>query len=173
MSEPAILTTPRLRLRATREDDIPALHARVLGDPAVMRHAFGGAAMAHGEAEAFVRAQFNFSNEAIGLSTLVEAAGGEVIGFAGLNRCDVLGADDLEIGFVLARRAWGRGFASEIGAAQLALGFGRLKRARLLALAAPDNAASIRVLEKLGMAPVADVESPGRGARRVFRRNAG
>lgn len=167
-----ILTTARLRLRAACEDDIAVLQARVFGNAEVMRHAFAGRALAHAEAAAFIRAHFTFDGAPVGLAVLEEAANGEVIGFAGLNPCDALGADDLEIGFVLARAAWGKGFAREIGAAQLALGFTRLRRPRLLALAAPGNVGSLRVLEQLGMKPVADVTPPGRAPRRVFCRLA-
>lgn len=172
MSGATILTTARLRLRAVHKDDIAVLQARVFGDAQVMRHAFAGRALADTEAAAFIRAHFTFAVAPVGLAVLEETVSGEVIGFAGLNPCDALGTDDLEIGFVLARTAWGKGFAREIGAAQLALGFTQLRRPRLLALAAPGNAASLRVLEKLGMQPVADVTPPGRAPRRVFCRIA-
>lgn len=45
----------------------------------------------------------------------------------------------------------GQGFASEIGAACLRYGLEVLKRQRIVAIADPDTAASIRVMEKIGM----------------------
>jgi RimJ/RimL family protein N-acetyltransferase len=102
------------------------------------------------------------------LGVLADKTSGEVIGFAGLNPCEVLSEDDLEIGFVLAREAWGRGLATEIGQAQLAFGFGRLGRARLLALASAQNAASLGTLEKLGMHYHTAVTPSGRSPRRVY-----
>jgi RimJ/RimL family protein N-acetyltransferase len=163
-----ILKTPRLVLRTAIETDIPMLQARVFGDGEVMRFAFAGVPMAKAEAERFVRSRFAFGDSLTGIATLTESPVGEVIGFAGLVPCDALGADDFEIGFVLARQAWGRGIASEIGEAQLALGFDRLNCRRLLGLVEPQNAVSIRVLEKLGMRYRKDVADPKRANRRVY-----
>jgi len=163
-----VLTTPRLVLRAGCNSDIPELHRKVFSDPDVMRHLFNGVALTEIESAAFVREHFNSGDDKTGLSTLVEKASGRVIGFAGLKSCAVLGADDLEIGFALAREAWGKGFASEIGQAQLAFGFQRLKCRRLLALVHPGNAASIRTLEKLSMRYLEDVAVDGRGPRRAY-----
>jgi [ribosomal protein S5]-alanine N-acetyltransferase len=79
-----------------------------------------------------------------------------------------LSGDDLEFGFVLAREAWGRGLATEIGRAQLAFGFKQLRRARPLALASRQNAASIRTLEKLGLRHHSDAMPSGRSLRRIY-----
>ncbi len=82
--------------------------------------------------------------------------------------CRALGADDFELGFVLAQSAWGRGYAQEIGHGQLRFGFERLGCRRLLAQVAPANAGSIRALERLGMRWHATVESEERGPRHVY-----
>jgi ribosomal-protein-alanine N-acetyltransferase len=168
-----ILTTPRLILRAAIESDIPALQERVFGDGEVMRYAFAGVPMAKAEAENFIRAHFTFGDSLTGLATLTERPAGDVIGFAGLLPCGVLGEDDFEIGFVLARHAWGRGIATEIGEAQLAFGFDRLGCDRLLGLAEPRNAPSIHALGKLGMRHLKDIAEPGRANRRIYVIEAG
>lgn len=162
-----ILTTPRLILRAATPQDIDILHARVFGDIEVMRRAFAGLPMTSGEAEQFVRAYFTFDPGLAGIGTLTEKPAGDVIGFAGLLACGALGADDFEIGFVLARRAWGRGIATEIGEAQLAFGFEQLDCDRLLGLVEPGNTSSIRVLEKLGMRYLKDSAEATRPHRRI------
>jgi ribosomal-protein-alanine N-acetyltransferase len=164
----AILTTPRLILRAAIETDIPILQARVFGDSEVMRYAFAGVPMAKAEAERFMRAHFTFGDSLTGIATLTERPAGDVIGFAGLVPCGALGADDFEIGFVLARHAWGRGIATEIGEAQLAFGFDRLGCDRLLGLAEPRNAPSIHALGKLGMRYLKDIAEPGRAHRSLY-----
>ena len=102
------------------------------------------------------------------MAVLTEKPTGEVIGFAGLSPCDALGADDFEIGFVLARRAWGKGIATEVGEAQLVFGFEQLKRGRLLGMVDPRNAPSIRALEKLGMRFRETIAEPARGSRSVY-----
>jgi [ribosomal protein S5]-alanine N-acetyltransferase len=163
-----ILTTPRLILRATVEADVSVLQNLVLGDSDVMRFAFSGAPMAGDAAEDFIRRFFTFGGSLTGMAVLTEKPTGEVIGFAGLSPCDALGADDFEIGFVLARRAWGRGIATEIGEAQLAFGFEQLKCGRLLGLVDPRNAPSVHALEKLGMRHLETIADPRRGSRSVY-----
>ena len=161
-----ILTTPRLILRTAVEEDISALQSLIFGDSDVMRFAFSGAPMAGDAAEDFIRRFFTFGDSLTGFAVLTEKPADEIIGFAGLASCGALGADDFEIGFVLARRAWGRGMATEIGEAQLVFGFEQLKCGRLLALVEPRNTPSIRALEKLGMRYRATIAK--RGSRNVY-----
>lgn len=164
-----ILQTPRLMLRATTDDDIPLLQERIFRDSHVMRYAFAGVPMADNSSEAFVRRFFAFGDRVTGMAPLIEIASGEIIGFAGLAPCDSLGAeDDFEIGFVLARQAWGRGIATEIGQAQLAFGFQRLGCRRLLGLVHPQNTPSIHALTKLGLRYMKDVQKDGRADRSVY-----
>jgi len=163
-----ILTTPRLILRAAVETDISTLQDLIFGDSDVMRFAFSGAPMASDTAEDFISRFFTFGSSLAGVAVMTEKPAGETIGFAGLSPCDALGADDFEIGFVLARRAWGRGIATEIGEAQLAFGFEQLKCGRLLGLVDPRNAPSIHALEKLGMHYRAAIAEPERGSRSVY-----
>ena len=168
-----ILTTPRLILRTAVEEDISALQSLIFGDSDVMRFAFSGAPMAGDAAEDFIRRFFTFGDSLTGFAVLTEKPADEIIGFAGLASCGALGADDFEIGFVLARRAWGRGIATEIGEAQLAFGFEQLKCGRLLGLVDPRNAPSVHALEKLGMRHRAMIADPKRGSRSVYVIEAG
>jgi [ribosomal protein S5]-alanine N-acetyltransferase len=158
-----ILTTSRLTLRTTTENDISVLQNLIFGDSDVMRFAFAGAPMARDTAEDFIRRFFTFGVSLTGMAVLTEQPTGEVIGFAGLSPCDALADDDFEIGFVLARQAWGRGIATEIGEAQLVFGFDRLKCGRLLGLVDPRNAPSIHALEKRELCRV-----PGCARTRAF-----
>jgi len=163
-----ILTTPRLILRTATEPDIPIMHERILGNSEVMRYVFQGVPMTLGRAGQVMRKFFTFGESLTGMAILAEKPAAEIIGFAGLFPTEVLGADDFEIGFVLARRAWGRGIATEIGEAQLAFGFEQLNCGRLLGLADPRNRPSIHVLKKLGLRYLKDVAEPGRANRSVF-----
>jgi RimJ/RimL family protein N-acetyltransferase len=163
-----ILTTTRLILRTAVEADIPILQDLILGDSDVMRFAFSGAPMAGDAAEDFIWRSFTFGSSLTGIAVLTEKPTGDIIGFAGLSPCDALGADDFEIGFVLVRRVWGRGIATEIGEAQLTFGFEQLKCGRLLGLVDPRNAPSIHALEKLGMRYLETIADPKRGSRSVY-----
>jgi RimJ/RimL family protein N-acetyltransferase len=59
-------------------------------------------------------------------------------------------ADEAVLAFYLAREFWRRGLASEAGRAFVDFGFGELKLARIVTAVQVENAASVRVLEKLG-----------------------
>jgi [ribosomal protein S5]-alanine N-acetyltransferase len=146
-----ILATPRLILGTAIEPDIRVMWERVLGDSEVMRYVFQGRPMTFERTSEVMRKFFTFGETLTGIAVLTEKPADEVIGFAGLFPCAALGADDFEIGFVLARQAWGRGIATEIGEAQLAFGFDQLNSTRLLGLADPQNGPSIHALRKLGM----------------------
>jgi len=140
---------------------------RILGDGDVMRYVFHGP-MSKEAAEEVMRKYFTFGDSLTGIAILTERPAGDIIGFAGLIPCEALGVVDLEIGFVLARHAWGRGIATEIGEAQLEFGFEQLNCRRLLGLADPQNKPSSHALQKLGMRYLRDVVEPGRANRSVF-----
>lgn len=163
-----ILTTPRLILRTATEPDVKVLWERVLGDRDVMRYVFQGVPMTLEGAGEVMRKFFTFGDTLTGIAILTENSTAEIVGSAGLLPCAALGADDFEIGFVLARQAWGRGIATEIGEAQLAFGFEQLNCSRLLGLADPQNGPSIHALKKLGMRYLNDITEPGRPNRSVF-----
>jgi len=74
--------------------------------------------------------------------------GGEPIGMCGLLKRDAL--PDVDVGFAFRPRFWSRGYAFESASAVLAHARDAFGLKRLLAITAPDNEASIRLLEKLG-----------------------
>ncbi len=74
-------------------------------------------------------------------------------GFVGLNvpHFDAPFVPAVEIGWRLPRAAWGRGYATEAAQAALEFAFTQLKLAEVVAMAVPTNAASLRVMQRLGM----------------------
>jgi len=60
-------------------------------------------------------------------------------------------SEETEVGYLLARPLWGQGLATEGARVSLEFGFSELKCTTIIALAHPDNGASRRVMEKLGM----------------------
>lgn len=163
-----IIVTSRLVLRSPLPSDWQPLHEYVLSDPEVMKLAFAGQPMSPEQAKEFF--DRNFDHEASGrkIGVLAERATAEVIGFAGLLRCDVLGGPDYELGYVLRQSAWGKGFATEIGRGQIDYGLNALGLKRLLALVSPKNTASIAVLAKIGMKFHSTVQNDQRGERQVY-----
>jgi RimJ/RimL family protein N-acetyltransferase len=81
---------------------------------------------------------------------VVEREGGALVGDAGLNPLGGRGPD-VELGYTVARTAWGRGYATELGRALVEHAFTALGVPRVVAQVEPANAASRHVLEKLGM----------------------
>jgi RimJ/RimL family protein N-acetyltransferase len=71
------------------------------------------------------------------------------IGICGLVKRE--GLADVDVGFALLSQYCSRGYASESAAAVLAYGKQQLKLQRIVAITAPDNHASIAVLEKIGL----------------------
>jgi len=167
-----VIGTSRLSLCSASAEDFPMLFERVLSDAEVMRHVVSGQAMSLQAAEAFYAERFDAQASGQKPGVLVERSSAQVIGFSGLMPCTALGKNEFELGFVLARQAWGKGYAQEIGHAQLWFGFSTLKCARLLAQVSPNNGASIAVLSKIGMRLHSTIESPGRGERHVYVANA-
>jgi [ribosomal protein S5]-alanine N-acetyltransferase len=168
LTRTAVITTGRLELCAARPEDFLPLYESVLSVPEVMRQVMSGQVLREDAAQLFFTEKFDHAGTGQRPGILVERASAQVIGFAGLMPCSVLGASDFEIGFVLARAAWGRGYAQEIGRAQLAFGLSTLGCTRLLAQVSPQNPASMGALEKIGMHLHSTVESEGRGQRHVY-----
>jgi RimJ/RimL family protein N-acetyltransferase len=142
------LTTERLNLRMFRETDLDA-YAKICGDPEVMRF-LGGHAMTRDEAwrnMALIIGHWQLRG--FGFWALEEKASGELIGRVGL-WCPE-GWPGIEIGWTLARRSWGHGFATEAAVASLNYAFGELKQPHVISLIDPSNHASIRVAQRLRM----------------------
>lgn len=89
---------------------------------------------------------------------VTEKATGEVVGMCGLIKRD--GLDDVDVGYALLPRFWGKGYAQEAAAACVAWGLTVKGYPRIVAIIKPGNIASARVLGKLGMVPDRLVELP-------------
>ena len=80
--------------------------------------------------------------------TVIERASGEIVGRVGL--WHPAGWPGTEVSWVIRRRCWGHGYASEAAEAALAFGFEHLAAEELISLIRPGNTRSRRVAEKLG-----------------------
>ena len=145
------LETPRLVLREFCDGDAPAVQ-EYAGDVEVVRYLDWGPnsaeetaqflAVARGARDAVPRTAYHL---AIALS-----ATGRLIGGCRIEiRSAANGSGD--VGYVLDRRHWGQGYATEATRALVGFGFNRLALHRTWATCDVDNRASARVLEKLGM----------------------
>lgn len=147
-----VLETPRLLFRDHQLGDLEAFCA-MEADPEVRRFV-GGSPRSHAAAEHKFRAVYLPAIESgMGLRATVFKPGSRYIGYCGIyphfgERGPIPAEGTLA--FYLASSYWGRGLATEAGRAFVDLGFGELNLSRIVASVETGNAASIRVLEKLG-----------------------
>lgn len=140
--------TPRLILRAFAVDDAPAYLA-LRSHPDVIRHTGDPPMASEAEAREAIAQYPDFDTYGFGRWCCVLKENQRVIGFCGLKYLPEL--DEVDLGYRFLPEYWGRGLATEAGRASVAFGFDVLKLERIVGLVEPENAASIRVLEKVGM----------------------
>ena len=147
--QPLALATPRLLIRHLQTADVPAL-AAILGDAQVMRYSVRGVLDERAVGEFVQNCMACYYADGFGPMAVVEVASAELIGFCGLNAEQVDGAREVEIGYRLSPRFWGKGFATEAVEACLRHGFETLGLGSIIAIVQPENVASVRVLHKAG-----------------------
>jgi len=140
--------TERLRLRAFRDDDLDAF-AAMSADPEVMRYIGAGDTVDRNAAWRTM-AGFNghWSLRGFGMWAIERSSDGAFIGRVGLHHPPYWPA--LEAGWVLARGAWGHGFAREAAAAVLAHAKRELPPQRLVSFIRSGNERSVKVALALG-----------------------
>lgn len=144
-----VLLTPRLALRPCTLADVPALHALWI-DPDVRRWLWDGMVIPEASARDVVEESLaTFAARGFGQWVVNVREGGLLRGFAGLRPFG--GADDVELLYALGPAHWGTGIATEAARAVLGHGFGTLALPRIAARADSPNAASVRVMERLGL----------------------
>lgn len=151
------IETERLLLRPFKLDDAGALFT-IYQDPQVMRYV-GKAPVTLADERNRLRRHIknHYLRLGYGLLATVLKDTGAVIGRCGFLNWKIEGRQRTEVGYLLARAHWGQGLATEAAQALVHFGFGTLRKRRLISLIHPDNAASIRVALKIGMAYEKDV----------------
>ncbi len=143
------LETDRLVIRTWSDDDRPAFKT-LMADPEVTRYVHHGKPYTDEEVEQwFVRQANQITQFDMCMGAVVEKSSGRVIGLSGVQPLGT--TDDLEIGWIFARETWGRGYATEAGAAAMRHVLETLARPRVVAIIDPDNEPSKRVATRLGM----------------------
>lgn len=144
MAKRFTLQTPRLVLRAIRLADWPAIH-RYMSDPLVTRWLPEGT-LDEAQAQAFARKHAGRSARAV---AVIDRETAELVGHMVFHPW--YGHATHEIGWAIASEHQGRGYATEAARALLDFAFGALGCHRVIATCQPENRASWRVMEKLGM----------------------
>lgn len=144
-----VLETDRLRLRHLSSADAPFM-LELLNDPDFIRNIADRGVRTLEQAQQYILAgpAASYEQHGFGLDLVESKQTGLGVGLCGLLRRDC--HPDVELGFAFLPAARGQHYAFEAGRAALDFGRHSLGLTRVVAMTAPDNMASIRVLEKLG-----------------------
>jgi RimJ/RimL family protein N-acetyltransferase len=131
-----------------RSTDVDSLH-RIFSDPVLMRF---WPIWTQAETADWVAAQLRrYAVDGFELWAITFKDSDEAIGDCGLVRHEVDGALETDIGWHVLREHWGHGYATEAASASRDYAFAKLGVERLVAQIHPENYASRRVAEKIGM----------------------
>jgi len=156
--------------RWCRDDREP--FAAINADPEVMEH-FPAVLTREQSDDLIEKIEAGFEVHGYGLWALELLASGELIGFTGLAvpEFEAHFTPAVEIGWRLARPAWGNGYATEAAEAALEFGFGEAGLAEVVSFTSAGNARSRAVMERIGMTrdPAEDFDHPGLPAGHPLR----
>ncbi len=145
-----VLETKRLFLRHFRIDDAEFI-IRLLNQPSFVRH-IGDKGVRTGEdAKQYLQSGpiDSYDRFGYGLNMVELKKSGEPVGMCGLVRREDL--DDADIGYALLEQHRSQGYAAESAEAVMRHAHETLNLQRIVAIVAPDNHSSIRLLEKIGL----------------------
>jgi ribosomal-protein-alanine N-acetyltransferase len=146
-----ILETERLILRHQVSEDLDDLWA-LYCNPNITKH-IPDAPRSREEAKEELEWHMHGhpKHPEMGLWATIHKETGKFIGRCGLLPWTIDGQDDVEVAYTIAEDYWGQGLGSEAARAILNYGFETLNLTRLICLIDAENAASIKVAEKIGM----------------------
>jgi len=154
-----LLITGRVVLRELELADLEFV-ASMLADPVVMR--YYPKCLTRAEAQGWIeRQQERYRRDGHGLWLVSLQATGQPIGQIGLLLQALPAGPDWEVGYLLDRRFWHQGYATEAGLVVRDYAFRMLRPSRVISLIRPENTPSQRVALRLGMQAVEDVQLAG------------
>jgi len=143
----AVLETARLQLREMVSDDIDFV-ATMLANPEVTR--YYERSFTRADAKAWLeRQRSRYTDDGHGLWLVLERETGSPVGQVGLAMQEVEGTRRPEIGWLLDRPYWGKGYATETGIATRDAAFTRWGYRHVISLIRPVNESSRRVARRL------------------------
>ena len=146
----SILETERLKLRELTTDDAEFIF-ELVNDPAWLQNIGDKGVKNLADAQQYIinGPQASYAKFGFGLYLVALKESAVPIGICGLVKRESLA--DVDIGFAFLPRFWGNGYAVEAAAAVLTRARDVLGLPRVVAITAPDNQGSIKVLEKIGL----------------------
>ncbi|MFD1451761.1 MULTISPECIES: GNAT family N-acetyltransferase [Oceanobacillus] len=146
------ITSERLLFRQYHDDDFDFLMS-LLSDPEVVRFIGNGETRDENGGNIFLNWIYSTYEvgENIGLRLLVRKEDNTLIGHAGIVPQTIDNTLEMEIGYWISRKYWGKGYATEAAGALLDYGNKQLDTQRFISLIQPDNISSQNVARKIGM----------------------
>jgi ribosomal-protein-alanine N-acetyltransferase len=163
------IETDRLIIKSNQEVDLEPL-AALWADPEVT-HYMGGPRN-YDEILKILREDAEVNPQpAFDLWPVIEKETGKIIGTGGILEKDIDGRNQYEIVYVLAKSAWGKGFATEIARSLKDYAFNELGLNRVTALIDTDNLKSEKVATKIGLKYEKDTVRPNGKTMRLLALN--
>lgn len=152
-----MLETERLVLRPVSADEEDSLH-RISNEPNVRLHLWDNEPVSQATIKALVaQSDRMLSEEKIGVFGVRMRGREDLLGFCGFVRLE--GMQEAELWYELTQKVWGRGIATEAAWACVRYAFEEVGMERVIAGADAPNTASLRVIEKLGMSYLGNINA--------------
>ena len=148
--ERIIINTERMILREFVKSDVDAFF-QIISKPEVMQFSLTGALsfeMSAAKMQSFID---SYQEYGYGKWAVIHRQTGRLIGYCGIAVEQIDGSIENELGYRFDPEFWGQGLASEAASACLEYAFNTLHLEYLLGIIEPENIASVRVLQKIGM----------------------
>jgi|WetSurMetagenome_2_1015567.scaffolds.fasta_scaffold79458_2 RimJ/RimL family protein N-acetyltransferase/GNAT superfamily N-acetyltransferase len=143
------LTTSRLTLRPFTEADVEPLHG-ILNEDGILRYFPRPDPPDRARVERLITGQLrHWEEHGLGWWAVELRATGELLGWNGLQYLP--DTEEVEVGYLLSRRHWGQGLATEGAQASLRFGLETLRLGSIVGIVHPENIASQQVLTKAGL----------------------
>lgn len=145
-----VCDTERLLIRQLTPDDA-AFILRLLNEPSFLQNIGDRGVRTLQDARNYILTgpMASYAQHGFGLFRVELKDTGAPIGLCGLLKRDYL--QDVDIGFAFLPQFWSKGYAYESAAAMMTFGRETLGLTRIVAITAPDNQGSMRVLRKIGL----------------------
>ena len=144
------IETERLFLRVFKPEDLDARHV-IKNDPDVYEYLppYYTPPTREKVGEAIALSIQRWREKGLGEFAVIERVSGDLIGYCGLMNLDK--TEEIEIYYGFPKKYWGKGYATEAARAVLKFAFGKAKLAQVVGVTNPENIASQKVLQKIGL----------------------
>ncbi len=159
-----ILETERMLIRPLSFNDLPMLTV-ILSDPEVMKYSVRGICDEAATRKFIEWCLSCYASHGVGPWALIDKMSSELVGFCGVGPEKVGGAEEINLGYRLAKLYWGKGLASESARAVLDYSFNEKHLGSVVVIIEPGHIASSRVAEKAGFSSFDIIEFHGRSVR--------